>query len=132
MKQCLLCKYPVFSKNLCLNHWKKQYGKPIKKITIKEKEKKKNKIEYTKKQFDLFLEIWNEREHKSEISGIPLKEPLSIYFHHILPKRKYKKAALDKNNIILLTWDEHDNVEKNPLKYDKINKMREELLKIYE
>jgi hypothetical protein len=76
----------------------------------------------------LFKQIWNERVHKSEISGIYLgKEPLSIYFHHILPKNKYPEIRMDKENIILLTVDEHANVESDIYRYEKINKIREKL-----
>lgn len=75
-----------------------------------------------------FLSIWKKRPHKSEISGIYLgKEPLSIYFHHILPKNKYPEIRMDKENIILLTVDEHANVESDIYKYEKINQIREKL-----
>ena len=49
---------------------------------------------------------------------------LSIFFHHILPKEKYPEAALDEENIILLTLNEHGNVENNIYKYEEINKRR--------
>lgn len=79
-----------------------------------------------------FLDIWRKRHHVSEISGTFLgNEPLSIYFHHILPKnkREYLQAKYDPENIILLTLDEHSNVEINENRYEKINQRRE-LLKI--
>jgi hypothetical protein len=57
---------------------------------------------------DFFINIWKKREHRSEVSGEYLgNEPLSVFFHHILPKEKHKQAALDDDNIILLTLDEH-------------------------
>lgn len=77
-----------------------------------------------------FLSLWMRRQHVSEISGTYLgREPLSIYFHHILPKEKYPQARYDEENIILLTLDEHSNVEADPTRYEKINQRRE-LLKI--
>ena len=77
---------------------------------------------------EMFLRIWKQRQHKSEISGERLgTEPLSIFFHHILPKEKYKDAALDEENIILMTLDEHSNVENNIYRYEKVNKRREYL-----
>lgn len=80
-----------------------------------------------------FLQIWKKRLHLSEVSGLPLVgEPLSIYFHHILPKEKYPQAALDEENIILLTWLEHDQVEMDPTRYEEVNKRREQLKKKYE
>jgi hypothetical protein len=76
-----------------------------------------------------FKEIWKERKHYSELSGIYLgSEAMSTFFHHILPKEKYPEVAYDKSNIILLTLDEHTNVENDIYKYEKINKIRIELL----
>lgn len=79
---------------------------------------------------NLFLEIWKRKPHKSEVSGSYLgKEPLTTFFHHILPKSKYPQAALDEQNIILLTPEEHASVELDIYKYEEINKRRE-MLKI--
>ena len=77
---------------------------------------------------EMFLRIWKQRPHKSEISDERLgTEPLSIFFHHILPKEKYKDATLDEENIILLTLDEHTNVENDIYRYKEVNKRREYL-----
>lgn len=79
-----------------------------------------------------FLHIWSKKPHKSEISGTSLgSEALSTYFHHILPKSKYPKACLDEENIILLTWEEHDQVEMDPTRYEEVNKRREQLKQKY-
>jgi hypothetical protein len=75
-----------------------------------------------------FLSIWNKKPHRSEISDEYLgKEPMSTYFHHILPKEKYPEACLDEENIILLSLLEHSNVENDMYKYEEINKRREQL-----
>lgn len=80
-----------------------------------------------------FLDIWKKRKHYSEISGEYLgSEARSIYFHHILPKEKFPEAAYDENNIILLTFDEHNNVENNMYRYQEINLRRTKLKKTYE
>jgi len=82
---------------------------------------------------EMFLKIWKQRLHKSEISGERLgTEPLSIFFHHILPKEKYNQAALDEENIILMTLDEHSNVESNIYRYEEVNKRREYLKEKYD
>ena len=60
------------------------------------------------------------------------KEPLSVFFHHVLPKEKYPEAMYDEENIVIVTLEEHDNVERDMYKYEIINKMREKLLKKYE
>ena len=81
---------------------------------------------------EFFLQIWRKRLHYSEVSMDYLgREPLSIFFHHILPKSKYPQAALDEENIILLTWQEHDQVEMDPTRYEEINKRREQLKQKY-
>jgi hypothetical protein len=80
-----------------------------------------------------FMDIWKKRPHASEISGRWLgKEPLSVFFHHILPKNKYPEVRMDEENIILLTTDEHADVESDIYKFDIINKLRTKLLKKYE
>lgn len=82
-----------------------------------------------KKMNEFFLSIWAKRPHKSELSGKSLgKEPLTIYFHHLLSKSKYPFAKYDRQNVILITGDEHANVESNPSRYEEINK-RVEILK---
>lgn len=78
---------------------------------------------------ELFLQIWTNRPHKSEVSGDYLgKEPLTVFFHHILSKEKYPQAAFDEENIILLTLQEHDQVEMDMYRYEEVNNRRENLL----
>ncbi len=48
------------------------------------------------------------------------------------PKEKYPKACFDEENIILLTLDEHTNVESDMYKYPEVNKRRELLKLKYE
>lgn len=82
---------------------------------------------------EMFMDIWKVRPHKSEISGTYLgKEAMSTYFHHILAKEKYPEACLDEENIILLTLEEHSNVESDMYRYEEVNKRRNHLLAKYE
>jgi hypothetical protein len=95
--------------------------------------KKEPPIRQTLEMQEFFLHIWSKKPHKSEISGTYLgSEALSTYFHHILPKSKYPEACLDEENIILLTWEEHDQVEMDPTRYEEVNKRREQLKQKYE
>ena len=74
---------------------------------------------------NFFLSIWKKRPHKSEVSGDYLgSEAMSTYFHHILAKEKYPEAWLDEENIILLTLEEHSNVENDMYKYEEVNDKR--------
>lgn len=84
-------------------------------------------------QREMFMNIWKKKRHYSEVSGAYLgKEPMSTYFHHILPKEKYPEACLDEENIILLTLEEHSNVENDMYRYEEVNKRRNHLLTKYE
>jgi hypothetical protein len=84
-------------------------------------------------QREFFLSIWKKKPHNSEVSGDYLgSEAMSTYFHHILPKSKYPEAWLDEENIILLTLEEHSNVENDMYKYEEVNKRREQLKLKYE
>jgi len=86
------------------------------------------KLDKTLEMQNFFLSIWNIKPHKSEISGQYLgKEPLSIYFHHIIPKNKYPEACFDEENIVILSFEEHQIVESDMYKYEEINKRREQL-----
>lgn len=107
--------------------------KPRKKLSNKSS-KKLDKSEHVIRQIsemqEFFLQIWRKRLHYSQVSTEYLgNEPLSVFFHHILPKEKYPQACFDEENIILLTLEEHDNVERDMYKYLEVNRRRE-LLKI--
>lgn len=95
--------------------------------------KKDEPIRQTVELHEFFLQIWKKRLHLSEISGLPLVgEALSTYFHHILPKSKHPEAAYDQENIILMTLEEHTNVENDMYRYEEVNKRREQLKLKYE
>ena len=117
-------------KEYCFQH------KPRKRIptsNLTKSVKKEDPIRKNIEMKDFFLQVWKDRPHKSEISGLPLgSEALSTFFHHILPKSKYPEAGLDEENIILLTMEEHDQVEMDPTRYEEVNKRREQLKKKYE
>ena len=103
---------------------------------LKRKKKTQEELNNIKTSIDkrnnFFLSIWNERPHKSEIDGTYLgNNPLTIYFHHVLSKKKYPEFEYYKKNIILLTGDQHATVEINSDKYQKINELRKELLEDY-
>lgn len=82
---------------------------------------------------DFFLQIWRKRPHYSEVSGKWLGyEPLTIFFHHILPKEKYPGASLDEENIVLLTLEEHEQVEMDMYRFEEVNIKRNYLKIKYE
>jgi hypothetical protein len=119
------CKMIAWSGGVCKNH--------IPKKALRSTPKPANNNDRILKMQEFFLSIWKQRAHKSEVSGTYLgSEPMSTYFHHILPKEKYPQACFDEENIILLTLDEHTNVESDMYKYPEVNKRREQLKLKYE
>jgi len=122
------CNNPVWSGGLCKDHIAR---KPMKRHAKKEQgvPKPSNQL----KRYRLFVLLWKERGPVSEVSGEKIfGEPSSAHFHHILPKNKYPEADLDPENIIIMTMDEHNNVENDMFKYEEVNRRRELLLKKYD
>jgi len=131
MKSCSVegCENRIWGKGLCLSHIKRKPITPKRGglITVKrDMFVQKTKVETMR---NLFLEIWKERKHYSEVSGDYLGgEALSTFFHHILPKSKYPELQYDKSNIILLTLPEHESVENDMYRFEEVNRRRIELL----
>lgn len=124
MKICEIegCNNPVFSKGRCKFH---QIRSPIKKKSFIKKKIRIN-VEKNQQMKDFFLEIWREKSHYSEISGQFLGNvPKTLYFHHLLLKSKHPEAMYDRENIVLLTAEEHSNVHLDESRYELINKKRE-------
>lgn len=81
-----------------------------KQITVKHPKSRLKKFKPTGEK-KIFLEIWAQREHVSEISGKTLLPPEHPQFHwqflHILSKGTYPSYRLRKENIVMGTVDEH-------------------------
>lgn len=59
-----------------------------------------------------FQEIWKERSHNSEISGQNLGDEYNpVFFSHILTKGSHPKFRHLKENILLMTFFEHQEYE---------------------
>jgi len=117
----------------CFQHKPRKPFKPKKKLLAYKPKGYQVNYEDALKMKNFFMDIWNKKKHYSEVSGDYLgSEALSTYFHHILPKSKYPEAALDEENIILLTLLEHEQVEMDIYRYEEVNKRREKLLEKYE
>jgi hypothetical protein len=138
MKTCSIenCNNPIWSKGVCKNHIIK---KPMNNNKIHQvsaiSNKKTNSVQNNRhnQQRDMFMDIWKKRKHYSEVSGVYLgSEAMSTYFHHILPKEKYPEACFDEENIILLTLEEHSDVENDMYRYEEVNRRRNLLKLKYE
>jgi len=81
---------------------------PLRKISEKGKAKKLKKKNEKELMWSMFLEIWEERPHYSEISGTYLgNEALTYMFDHALEKETHPQFKYTKENIILCTLEEH-------------------------
>jgi len=75
--------------------------------------KVKTKIKKPTGELAMFNEIWKERVHKSFLTGISLDQYAGTpyfpnLFAHVLNKKSYPLYRLVKQNIILLTPEEHN------------------------
>jgi hypothetical protein len=112
---------------------KRTYSNKLNQPSQKRLQNIKDKKKITQMMLSVFMDIWMERPHKSEVSGRWLgQEALTTFFHHILPKSKCPEGIFDKDNIILLTFDEHQKVEQDPTFYEEVNKRRLKLKERYE
>lgn len=84
-----------------------------------------------KNQSELFEYIWETRPHVSEISGKPLVPKGHMMWHwqlaHVLPKGAYPKYRLNPDNIMLMTWEEHQAQES----YEEFQTRKQELKEKY-
>lgn len=79
-----------------------------------------------------YQEIWNERNCVCFETGKPLgMEPLTLYFHHILPKAKYPQYRYEKWNIVLLHPDAHSQAEIMLDKCPRVKALTEHLKIVY-
>jgi hypothetical protein len=81
----------------------------------------------------LRLEIWEEREHISDLTGKPLlnrQHPLwNWQFLHVLAHGPYPEYGLNKDNIILaLPW-EHERQEEFEVFHQKKDELRSQYYK---
>lgn len=80
---------------------------------------------------EVFLQIWNERPHVSQVSGDPLgEEPNVWFFAHLLGKKAYPKFRLKKQAIYLMTPDEHyeyDHGSPEGSEWDKVFELKDQL-----
>ena len=81
------------------------------------------------KKYDFFMEIWNERDHVSEISGKPLFYPnhpqFTWQFLHLLGHGAYPEYKFRKDNIILGLPSEHEKQESFEIFRERQQEMKE-------
>jgi hypothetical protein len=122
MNKCLTCGANC-DKEYC---FRCKPRKPLAKTkTLVSFPKKGNIVENKQQMHEFFQLLWKKLPHYSMISGKYLgSEPLTVFFHHILPKEKYPQACFDEENIILLTLQEHEQVEMDIYRFEEVNNKR--------
>jgi hypothetical protein len=82
---------------------------------------------------ELFIYVWQNRDHVSELSGKPLLNKNQFKFHfqflHVLSKNTYPKYALKSKNILLALPDEHEKQDTYPKFKDMQLKLIQEYMK---
>ena len=143
-KQCIFdgCTFNQFGGKYCSRHqWcrKDKKRKPTIRTRIKKVSTKHKKVIATRKittnqDHVMYAEIWDERPHVCFETGESLgSEPLTLYFHHVLEKgiRRFKKYRHCKWNIVLISWQTHDQVGIDIDRCPKIKEYRDYILKTY-
>lgn len=106
--------------------------KPIARVS----EKRKAEIAEEKKLTALdklfYLEVWTASPHVCQCGcGKSLgREPLTLFFHHLLPKAIYPQFRHTPENIMLLSPDCHSAVESNLDNRPRVRQRREEVYKL--
>lgn len=94
---------PIYAKGKCQYCYWKAKRTPVKKRKKETGER------------DIFREIWTERSHISQISGKKLRgedDPMWHWqFAHLLSKGAYPSLRHDKQNILLMTPEEHQEFD---------------------
>ena len=89
--------------------------KPIRRISEKGKERRKDKMELFQDDISFYQEIWDERRHIDFETRLPIPGDFMLwYFHHVLPKRErggYPQYRHCKWNIVLVSKATHDQTE---------------------
>jgi 5-methylcytosine-specific restriction endonuclease McrA len=98
--------------------------------------KRKKQIEQDKQTFEedkaFYLEIWLASPHVCQCGCNKKlgKEPLTLFFHHLLEKRNYPQFRHTPENIMILAPDCHQQAEADMDKIPKVRQRRNEVAKL--
>lgn len=103
---------------------------PLKKSRPKSAAQIVEEQEHLRKRNEFFTTIWQDRLHICFECSLPIngKEPLTIYFHHVLPKHKYPEYEFSDWNIVLLRAEIHAEVETDIDKCPRVKELYLDLL----
>lgn len=90
--------------------------------------KQQNK-ERKEKDVAFYVKIWNASNKRCQITGRYLgNEPLTTFFHHILPKSRFPEYRWCEWNILMVHPEVHAQIELDMDKVPGVRKMTEELM----
>ncbi len=99
----------------------------------KKSSKKRKPIQYRRKptgELATFKEIWEEREHVCQVTGLPIHEFSVMCMSHVMTKSIAPELRLDKRNIWIVLPSIHQEWEtgnRNQPKFDKKRELFEQL-----
>ena len=102
----------LFSRGRCQQCARREDAKPIAKVSEKGKIKREAKKDLIEEDKIFYMEVWNASPHICHECNKKLSNPPSMsYFHHLLEKRNYPQFRHTPENIALLCWNCHQQVE---------------------
>jgi hypothetical protein len=115
----------------------------IRRVSKIQLEKNKLKKIENEKMMEFFESIWNSRSEKDSIgwyvrcfeTGLKMREDVykkmkSVY-HHVLYKSSYPQYKWNKDNVVIIRPDIHEQTHVNEEKTPNILKYRKKLLNLY-
>lgn len=92
-----------------------------------------SKKELRKKDIEFYLELWENSNKKCQVSGKFLgKDPLTTFFHHILPKSRFPQYRWCKWNILIVDPEIHMQIELDLDRVPKARQFYDDLLRLHE
>ena len=119
MKTCKSpkCSYNVFSKGYCKYHWNIEYGKPIKKISDKQKE--------IIDEYKIVRDAYMKKNIVCEANFIGCTG-LATQCHHKIPKHS-KKTWLDDSEFMAVCFNCHDYIHVHDEEARKLGYLKSKL-----
>lgn len=109
----------------------KKPPKPIAKVSAKKAAEIKEDKQLILLDKEFYLEHWLSHPQRCEECNKKLgKEPLTLFFHHALPKRNYPQFRHTHENIIVLCPDDHQQAETDLDKVPKTKARTEQIIKL--
>lgn len=109
----------------------KKKPQPINKMSEKTKAKLAEEKALFAADKDFYLEVWIASPHVcGECTSKLGKEPLTLFFHHLLPKFKYPEFRHTPENIMILCPDCHTQAEADLDKVPKVRQRTNEAIKL--